>query len=214
MVVKTAPANSVGIPGKQLRGKAGWDDRADRATLEVSPRFSPISPEPHHFPSSQPRHITRTAFGSKKRFSGCAATLKRRELTTGGDVLFGGISHEDTFSWGRVLLRRWLLLFVLIGVKWVELSKFESSHCIWLPDKNLVSVGTIFPRRCSRTAQRPAKGGRLCRRLSRSGFPSVCTADHKHLINDCNQIQINVFNRPIFSRLILKKLYKMIPACT
>lgn len=139
-------------------------------------RFSHLSPWSLHNPTTSlpPNPVASKKLHSGARwFSGCAPLLERRELPNSSNVLFGGISYLATLSQRRVLLRTWMLFFVLIGVKWVELSKSEESHYIWLPGKNLISVGTIFCLQCSSNTQHLVKSGRLCHWLNRPGFPSV-----------------------------------------
>lgn len=143
---------------------------------------------------------------SKKVFWMCSHPGKGAALQQ-QQALWRHKSCGDLFSC-KSILKEVNIGFVLTGVKWVELSG---------------KIATIFNyqvKTCVKEEQlymwqHLVKSGKLCHWLSKPGFPSVHTPqDHKHFINDCNQIQINIFNRPIFSRLILKKLCKMIRACT
>lgn len=157
LVVKTTPGKSMGIPGKQLWGKAGWDATT---VLEVFLPPALIFPQPHHSPSSQPHYVRQREYTWATRFSGCAgngAALQQQ---------WALCRHQfcgDVYSC-KSIFKKVNMIFVPTGVKCIELSWkiatiFNYQIEIWVQEAQLMVVhvavilSSLWSQRSFATAQ-------------------------------------------------------------
>lgn len=105
----------MGIPGEQLWGKAGWDGAA---VLKVFPPLVLSSPQPHHSP---PCPILSNTGNIHSGWAGKGDALQQQ------GALWRHKFYVDLFSCNDMVEVN--IAFVLIGVKWVELSWKIATVC-------------------------------------------------------------------------------------